>query len=175
MTADRPATDPRTPSVQDHWMEPFGETVALVCHCGDWQWDGFGDSPAILFTDPVVQHSWWAHVTATIVTGNAFARAERDRAEAAQGAAPRAGHDITDPNAPIGWQCGDPACPVHGLQGAAPRAEGLDVERLNQAIARVVGPSMSLTLGRTRAFVDMVAIEYARLSRPSDEREGDPR
>lgn len=24
------------------------------------------------------------------------------------------GHDATDPNAPLGWQCGDPACREHG-------------------------------------------------------------
>jgi hypothetical protein len=23
-------------------------------------------------------------------------------------------HDITDPNAPVGWQCGDSGCPKHG-------------------------------------------------------------
>jgi hypothetical protein len=26
------------------------------------------------------------------------------------------GHGVTDPNAPIGWQCGDPGCPDHGLR-----------------------------------------------------------
>jgi hypothetical protein len=24
-------------------------------------------------------------------------------------------HGITDPNAPVGWQCGDPGCPDHGI------------------------------------------------------------
>ena len=24
-------------------------------------------------------------------------------------------HDITDPNAPLGWQCGDPGCREHGV------------------------------------------------------------
>lgn len=31
------------------------------------------------------------------------------------GPEPPHGHGITDPTAPVGWQCGDAGCPQHGL------------------------------------------------------------
>lgn len=57
-----------TEALRAHWIEPFAETNALICHCGGWQWDGFDDPPAILLTDPLAQQSWWYHTLEAILT-----------------------------------------------------------------------------------------------------------
>jgi len=60
----------------------------------------------------------------------------------AEAAAPTSGsHGITDPTAPIGWQCGDPDCPQHGLahgeaEAAAPPSGSLDVDAVRYALAK---------------------------------------
>ena len=58
---------------------------------------------------------------------------------------------------------------------AAPRSEGLDVERLRQAIDVAFPERWMIDAAIARdGLADKIADAY-RLSRPSDEREGDPR
>ena len=110
------------------------------------------------------------------------------RAEAAQGAAPddktpfqRVVDDLTEGD---GCACHtgtgyNSACrhcqPQMYSEGAAPRAEGLDVERLRKALKAlpvadmvVQFPTNDPSVWRHVPLADAIASEFARLSRPSD-------
>ena len=171
MTADRPATEPRT--------DPDDILLALV--------NRLNKSPA-----RVDEH--FPDVLRTIADL---------RAEAAQGAAPPCpeceGKDgwhadwchMSEKPVVTPWMVGQ-ASPVHltseqlsefasglnGLlsEGAAPRAEGLDAERLRRALATVYHwamPEDEEDDAEEVLRVNQIAAEYTRLSRPSDERVGE--
>ena len=52
-------------------------------------------------------------------------------------------HDITDPNAPLGWQCGDPGCREHGIAQFEARQMKAAIERLRNALDDVWAYSRS--------------------------------
>ncbi len=78
-------------------------------------------------------------------------------------------HGITDPNAPLGWQCGDPACPSHGVSAVpeppSAEPEGLDAETLAEAMhfALAGAPGLGDRPDLWRDAGRVAAAEYARL------------
>jgi len=81
----------------------------------------------------------------------------------AEAAAPASGsHDITDPTAPLGYQCGDPDCQEHGLTHAEP--EGLDVDVLTDIIEQAIF--------ETGTGLEAAMLAAERIARLMREREG---
>ena len=154
MTADRPATEPRTecrhPYIERHRNEQHDITMWSCDDC---------------------HRRFYPACEKCVSVGHREGHGEHIEAEAARGAAPRAEcHGQCDNE----WLThDDPECPL--FEGAAPRAEGLDAEYLFRAYwhARWDSgdpvPQWEELPEKKRSWWEAVAVA-ARLSRPSDER-----
>ena len=150
--SDRPATEPRTDAGPTTPMEALKELT---------------EAAGVMLAAEDYQSANERRLLRAAVAAQAFIEAE-----AAQGAAPLPPCPICGkPDLFIGTD-GKPGCPHCEVavrlpsEGAAPRAEGLPVERLATIFYAATGQYLAGSPDQWK----WIAAEYARLSRPSDER-----